>query len=616
MALWSLKINPIIVVRRRLWHYLLFMTDQAQTGERVYKGISVSAGICQGKAFVLHKTQTHVPHYDVGEADLPHQVQRFHDALVLTRHQIQEVQFKVSQALNANDASIFDAHLLVLDDPTLIDSVTGLIYAKKINVEAAFQEFVQKYTATLSAIDDAYLRERVADMRDVTSRILNNLLGNLQHEALRDLKEPCVIIADDISPSEVAVINRKVVLGFATDIGSKTSHTAIMARSMQLPAVVGLKDASVKIKTGAHVLLDGYNGSVVLNPSDQTLFEYGRLVRQQASIEEKLRAIQALPAITLDGQKITLSANIEQTGDVEAVKEFGAEGVGLFRTEYLFLNRDSLPGEEEQYEAYRKVAAALKPAPVIIRTLDLGGDKFLSHLQIPLEMNPFLGWRAIRFCLEEKDVFRAQLRAILRASAEGNVKIMYPMISNHCELDQANGLVEQYKNELRAEKIPFDETIEIGAMIEIPSAAVTADMLAKRVKFFSLGTNDLIQYSLAVDRLNERIAHLYEPTHPAVLRLIKGTAEAAGRHGFWCGVCGEMGGDPYMTPLLLGLGVTELSMAPALLPRVKFLIRRLKMDDAKELASFALNCESGREILERSQALARRTAPSLFEDQP
>jgi phosphotransferase system enzyme I (PtsI) len=546
---------------------------------------------------------------------LHHQVQRFHDALVLTRHQIQEVQFKVSQALNASDASIFDAHLLVLDDPTLIDSVTSLIHAKKINVEAAFQEFVQKYTATLSAIDDAYLRERVADMRDVTSRILNNLLGNLQHEALRDLKEPCVIIADDISPSEVAVINRKVVLGFATDSGSKTSHTAIMARSMQLPAVVGLKDASVKIKTGAHVLLDGYNGSVVLNPSDQTLFEYGRLVRQQASIEEKLRAIQALPAITLDGQKITLSANIEQTGDVETVKEFGAEGVGLFRTEYLFLNRDSLPSEEEQYEAYRKVASALKPAPVIIRTLDLGGDKFLSHLQIPLEMNPFLGWRAIRFCLEEKDVFRAQLRAILRASAEGNVKIMYPMISNHCELDQANGLVETYKTELRAEKIPFDETIEIGAMIEIPSAAVTADMLAKRVKFFSLGTNDLIQYSLAVDRLNERIAHLYEPTHPAVLRLIKGTAEAAGRHGFWCGVCGEMAGDPYMTPLLLGLGVTELSMAPALLPRVKFLIRRLKMEDAKELANFALNCESGREILERSQALARRTAPSLFEDQ-
>jgi len=380
--------------------------------------------------------------------------------------------------------------------------------------------------------------------------------------------------------------------------------------------VVGLKDASLKVKSGAHVLLDGYNGSIVVNPTDQTLFQYGQLVRRQASIEEKLRAIQSLAAITLDGLKITLSANIGQTGDIQAVQEFGGEGVGLFRTEYLFLNRDTLPSEDEQCEAYRKVAAALKPAPVIIRTLDLGGDKFLPHLQIPVEMNPFLGWRAIRFCLEERAVFRAQLRAILRASAEGNVKIMYPMVSNHNELDQANALVELYKNELRAEKIAFDENLEIGVMIEIPSAAVSADMLAKRVKFFSLGTNDLIQYALAVDRLNERIAHLYEPTHPAVLRLIKWTTEAADRHGLWCGVCGEMAGDPYMTPLLLGLGARELSMAPPLLPRVKFLIRRLKMDDALELAKFALNCESGREILERSQALARRTAPSLFENQP
>jgi phosphotransferase system enzyme I (PtsI) len=590
------------------------MTEQAQTGERVYKGIPVSAGICQGKVFVLHQVQTHVPHYDVAEADLPQQIQRFQQALMLTRRQIQDVQHKVSEALNAEEASIFDAHLLVLDDPTLIDSVTQLIQTKKINVEAAFHEFVQKYTATLSAIDDAYLRERVADMRDVTSRILNNLLGNLPHHALQDLREPCIVIADDLSPSEVAVINRKVVLGFATDVGSKTSHTAIMARSLQLPAVVGLKDASAKIKTGSHVLLDGYNGSVVVDPTDQTLFEYGQLVRRQASIEEKLRAIQSLVAITLDGQKIVLSANIEQIGDVEAVKEFGADGVGLFRTEYLFINRDTLPTEDEQLAAYRKVAAALKPAAVIIRTLDLGGDKFLSHLQIPVEMNPFLGWRAIRFCLEEKDVFRSQLRAILRASAEGNVKIMYPMISSHNELDEANGLLEIYKNELRAEKIPFDENIEVGAMIEIPSAAVSADMLAKRVKFFSLGTNDLIQYALAVDRLNERIAHLYEPTHPAVLRLIKWTTEAAARHGLWCGVCGEMAGDPCMTPLLLGLGARELSMAPPLVPRVKFLIRRLKMDDAMELANFALNCESGREILERSQALARRTAPSLFEN--
>jgi phosphotransferase system enzyme I (PtsI) len=592
------------------------MKDPAPTGERAYKGIPVSAGVCQGKAFVLHKAQIDVPQYEVAESDVAGQIQRFQQALVQTREQILDVQHKVSQALNAQEAGIFDAHLLVLEDPTLIDSVTELIRSKKMNVEAAFQEFTQKYNATLSAIDDAYLRERAADMRDVTLRIMNNLLGNVQHQALQSLREPCIIIADDLAPSEVAVMNRKVVMGFATDVGSKTSHAAIMARSLQVPAVVGLKDASAKIKSGMHVLLDGYNGSVVVNPSDQTLFEYGQLVRRQAGIEEKLRAIQSLAAITLDGQKITLSANIEQIGDIEAVRAFGAEGVGLFRTEYLFINRDTLPDEQEQYQAYRTVAAALKPAPVIIRTLDLGGDKFLSHLQIPTEMNPFLGWRAIRFCLEEREVFRAQLRAILRASAEGNVRIMYPMISNYSELDQANGLVEQYKTELRAENIPFDPNIEVGAMIEIPSAAVAADVLAKRVKFFSVGTNDLIQYALAVDRLNERIAYLYEPTHPAVLRLIKWTAEAAGRHGIWCGVCGEMAGDPCLAPLLLGLGVTELSMAPSSLPQVKYLIRRLKMDDARQLAEFALNCESGREILERSQALARRLAPSLFENQP
>jgi len=546
---------------------------------------------------------------------LPQQIQRLHQALVLTRQQIIEVQDKVSKALNAKDASIFDAHLLVLEDPTLVESVTALVNSRKINIEAAFQEFADKYAATLSAIDDAYLRERASDMRDVTSRIMANLLGHRHQQDLQDLREPCIVISEDLSPSEVALLDRKIILGFATDVGSKTSHAAIMARSLQVPAVVALKDASRKIKTGDHALLDGYNGSIIVNPTDQTRFEYGQMVRRQASIEDKLREIKDLPAITLDGKKVTLSANIEKAGDGEAVKLYGAEGVGLFRTEYLFINRDSLPTEEEQYQSYRRVAAELKPDPVIIRTLDLGGDKFLSHLPIPPEMNPFLGWRAIRFCLEEKEVFRAQLRAILRASAEGNVKIMYPMISCYAEVEKANALVEEYKGELRAEKVPFDEHIEIGAMIEIPSAAVAACTLASRVKFFSLGTNDLIQYSLAVDRLNERIAHLYEPTHPAVVRLIKMTVDAANHEGIWCGVCGEMAGDPLMTPLLLGLGVNELSIAPSCLPRIKFLIRRLKMEEARELAEFALHCESGREIMERSEALAKKVAPSLFENQ-
>ncbi len=331
--------------------------------------------------------------------------------MLLTRQQLLDIQHKVSQALNAQEASIFDAHLLVLEDPTLIESVNSAVYSKKINVEAAFQEFADKYTATLSAIDDAFLRERAADMRDVTSRIMNNLTGQGTHPDLQNLTEPCIVVSDDLAPSEVAIMNRKLVLGFATDAGSKTSHTAIMARSLQVPAVVGLKDVAKKLKTASHALLDGYNGSLIVNPTDQTLFEYGQLIRRHASIEEKLQAIQNLEAITLDGKKIVLSANIEQTADIQAVRRFGAEGVGLFRTEYLFINRDTLPTEEEQYQAYRQVAADLKPSPVIIRTLDLGGDKFLPHLKIPTETNPFLGWRAIRYCLEEREVFS---RAIAR----------------------------------------------------------------------------------------------------------------------------------------------------------------------------------------------------------
>jgi phosphotransferase system enzyme I (PtsI) len=376
---------------------------------------------------------------------------------------------------------------------------------------------------------------------------------------------------------------------------------------------VGLHDATTRLTSGQPALLDGINGLLILHPTDQTLFEYGQLERRQADLREKLRGIHDDPAVTLDGVRVTLSANVEKPADAEAVLTSGAEGIGLFRTEYCFLNRDTLPSEDEQYEAYREVAARLRPAPVIVRTLDLGGDKGGSALQMPHEINPFLGWRAIRVCLHERDIFRAQLRAILRASVEGNIKLMYPMISGLDELLQANALVEEYKAELRREGVPFNESLEIGAMIEIPSAVLTADALAKRVKFLSLGTNDLIQYTLAVDRTNERIAHLYDPTHPAIVRLIDATVQAGHRHAVWVGVCGEMAGDPTLVPLLLGLGVDELSAAAPLVPAIKFLIRRLKMSDAQELAAFALQSESSAEILERCQSLVRAIAPSLFE---
>lgn len=589
------------------------MAELGRSGEKIFQGIPVSPGVCRGKILIVGRPRDTVPKVHVPEDEVACQVQRLEQALIDTRHEINQVQQKVTQALGTDEASIFDAHLLVLDDPTFMDEVNRFITQEMVSAEYAFQQVADKYIKTLSGIQDEYLRERAADMRDVTSRVLNNLIG-LEHEMdLRHLRDSAIVVSHDLSPSCTAHLDRTKVLGFATDIGSKTSHTAILARSMRLPAIVGLRHASREMQTGQFALLDGYNGLVIINPTDQTLFEYGQLERRQITLEEKLREVRDQPAVTLDGVRTIVSANIEQPSDAESVKASGSEGVGLFRTEYLFINRETLPTEEEQYEAYRGIAVALKPQSVIVRTLDLGGDKFLSHLPVPQEMNPFLGWRAIRFCLEEKEIFRAQLRAILRASAEGNIKLMYPMISGLDELRQANELVDECKAGLRKQGIAFDEGLDIGAMIEVPSAVLAADSLAKHVKFFSLGTNDLIQYALAVDRLNEKIAHLYEPAHPGILRLIKMTVEAGHRHGLWVGVCGEMASDPAYTPLLLGLGVDELSMAPPHVARIKFLIRRIKAGESRELADFALESDSSKEVLARCEAYIGKVAPGLFE---
>jgi len=590
------------------------MAEPQQKGELIFRAIPVSAGVCRGKIVVVDRSRPTVGTRQLTAAELDEEVNRLEKALVQTRHQILEVQRRVSEAMGAEEGGIFDAHLLVLEDRTLLDEVVRVIREKKVNAEYAFHSVAERYATSLASIEDDYLRERATDMRDVTTRVLNNLLGLEQETDLRNLREPCILISHDLTPSNTAQLDKRMVLGFATDVGSKTSHTAIMARSLRIPAVVGLADASRKLETGQYALLDGYNGLIIVNPSDQTLFEYGQLERKHVTFQEKLRDILLKPAITLDGQRVFLSANIESAKDADAVKTNGAEGVGLFRTEYLFINRELPPSEDQQYEAYSEAARALKPMPVVIRTLDLGGDKLLAHMPSPRELNPFLGWRAIRLCLEERDLFREQLRAILRASAEGNVKMMYPMISGLDELNKDNALVEEYKAELRQEKVPFDENLEIGAMIETPSAVIIADSLAKRLKFFSIGTNDLIQYSLAVDRMNDKIAHLYEPTHPAIVRLLKATVDAAHRHKVWVSVCGEMASDPVLAPLLLGLGIDELSAAPPLVPPLKFLIRRLKFSEARALADFALECESAGEILARCQDVARQAAPGLFEE--
>ena len=582
-------------------------------GEKVYRGIAVSAGVCRGKILVLHRARHVIARREMPDDEMPAEIKRFEQALVSTRKQIKDVQRRVVENMSASEGDIFDAHLMMLEDRALIDEVIRLVREQKINAEYAFHSVAERYVAAMEGVDDEYLRERAADMKDLIARVLDNLLEVKDAFDLKHLGEPCILVSHDLSPSTTAQLDKKFVLGFATDVGGKTSHTAIMARSLDSPAVVGLQSVSEELNSGDYALLDGYNGTVIVNPTDKTLFEYGQLEKNKASLEEKLTEILDQPAVTLDGKTIHLSANIEDQNDIEAVLAHGAEGVGLFRTEFLFINREKPPGEEEQFQVYRQVAVALKPHPVIIRTLDLGGDKFASHLQLASEMNPFLGWRAIRFCLAQPELFRAQLRAVLRASAEGNIKMMYPMISGLDELMQANALLEKCKDELRAEKIAFNENLEVGVMIEIPSAALIADALAKRAKFFSIGSNDLIQYTLAADRTNEKVSHLYEPTHPAIIRLIKVTVEAATRNGIWTGVCGEIGGDPVLVPLLVGLGVEELSAAPPVIPEVKYMIRRIKLNEAQKLAEFALSSESPSEIYARCVELAREIAPSLFE---
>ena len=589
------------------------MSLDNKNSELKLRGIPVSEGVSRGRVVVLNRHRI-VPAKTSFETLNPEAEEaRFLAALDKTRQQILEIQKRLHDKIGAKQSLIFDAHLLVLEDPAVLEEVNRKIREEKLSSEYALYNATEKYAEALSAVDDSYLSERAADIRDVIQRVLGNLTGQSKQYGLKDLTEPCIIVANDLTPSDTANLDSEKVLGFITEIGSKTSHTAILARSLQIPAVLGLGKDIHELKAGQSILLDGFNGFVVISPSDQLLFEYGQLVKRQNTIETSLQKIRTEPAKTLDNHSITLSANIERATDVQAVLKSGATGVGLFRTEFLFINRTDLPDEEEQFQSYKKVSEALNPEPVIIRTLDLGGDKLLSHVNVSAEMNPFLGWRAIRLCLQEKDLFRTQLRAILRASAFGNLKIMYPMISGIDELDEANNLLEECQQELRVKGEKFSEKIEIGVMIETPSAAMISDKLAKRVHFFSIGTNDLIQYALAVDRLNEKIAHLYEPTHPGILRLIKTTVDAGKENGIWTGVCGEMASDLSMVPLLIGLGVEELSVASSMVPRVKMLIRKINVTQAKELADFALSSDSPKEILRRAKKLSREAVPNFFE---
>ena len=577
-----------------------------------FEGAGVSPGMACGKIHVVRDDLDDVPRYRIAPSQVPDEIGRFETALIQTRMQILEMQQRIAESIGAKDAAIFDAHLLVVEDRTLIDEVLRKLETELCNVEWVFQEVATRYAETLNKIDDPYLRERALDIQDVTKRVVRNLQGKAPKTFLA-LSESHILVAHNLTPSDTASMNRANVLGIATDLGSRTSHAAILARSLNIPAVVGLHDITAKLETGQHVLVDGSDGLLIVNPAPETIAHYAELESRRASVVAQLKELRTTRSTTRDGRHIVLSANIELPEDVEAVAANGAEGIGLYRTEFLYLNRTTLPTEDEQFETYRKVAERVRPDPLIIRTFDLGGDKLApGTVDITDELNPFLGWRAIRLCLENIDIFKTQLRAILRASAVGNIKIMFPMISRLEELRGAKAVLAECHQELRRSGVPLDEEIEVGAMIEIPSAAICANVLATEVDFFSIGTNDLIQYTLAVDRVNEKIAHLYEPTHPAILRLLKMIAEAAHAHHIWVGVCGEMAGDVALVPLLLGLGMDELSAGATSVPRVKRAVQSLALPECRELVEETLKLNTSSEILARCLELADKRYGDLL----
>jgi phosphoenolpyruvate-protein phosphotransferase (PTS system enzyme I) len=588
------------------------MSGATKPKEIRFEGAGVSPGIACGKVHVVRDEFDEVVHYRIAPSQVPDEIGRFETALIQTRMQILEMQQRIAESIGAKDAAIFDAHLLVVEDRTLIDEVLRKLETDLCNVEWIFQEVATRYAETLNKIDDPYLRERALDIQDVTKRVIRNLQGKAPKTFVA-LNEPHILVTHNLTPSDTASIDRANVLGIATDLGSRTSHTAILARSLSIPAIVGLHDITARLETGQQVLLDGNDGWLILDPTPETLAQYAKIQSRRARITAQLKELRETTSTTRDGRHIVLSANIELPEDVDAVKANGAEGIGLYRTEFLYLNRTTLPTEEEQYQTYRTVAERVCPDPLIIRTFDLGGDKLApGTVDIGDELNPFLGWRAIRFCLENVEIFKTQLRAILRASAVGNIKIMFPMISGLDELRRATAVLEECKEELRSSKMDMAERLEVGAMIEIPSAAICASVLAPEVDFFSVGTNDLIQYALAVDRVNEKIAHLYEPTHPAVLRLLKMIADAAHANKLWVGVCGEMAGDVALIPLLLGLGMDELSAAATLVPRVKRAVQSLTIPECRELVDETFKLNTASEILARCLELADKRYGDLL----
>ncbi|WP_239762483.1 phosphoenolpyruvate--protein phosphotransferase [Mammaliicoccus sp. I-M35] len=559
------------------------------------KGIAASDGVAISKAYLLVEPDLSFSSENISDVD--GEVEKFKAAVNQSKVELTQIRNNAEKQLGADKAAIFDAHLLVLEDPELLNPIEENIRNNKVNAPTALNEVSTNFITIFENMDNEYMKERAADIRDVSKRVLAHILGvELPNPSM--INESVIIVGEDLTPSDTAQLNKEFVKGFATNIGGRTSHSAIMSRSLEIPAVVGTKDITDRVNHGDSLIIDGLSGDVIINPTDDEVQAYEQKQKNFLAEKEELAKLVNDESVSKDGVHVELAANIGTPNDLEGVKNNGAEGIGLYRTEFLYMGRDNMPSEEEQFEAYSKVLKEMDGKRVVVRTLDIGGDKELSYLNLPKEMNPFLGYRAIRLCLDQTDIFRTQLRALLRASEFGKLNIMFPMIATIKEFRDVKAILLEEKEKLVSEGVNVADDIEIGIMVEIPSTAALADIFAKEVDFFSIGTNDLIQYTMAADRMSERVSYLYQPYNPAILRLVKQVIEASHKEGKWTGMCGEMAGDNTAIPLLLGLGLDEFSMSATSILKARKQIKQLDQKEMQELANKAINCATEEEVVE------------------
>ncbi|HDG8403191.1 TPA: phosphoenolpyruvate--protein phosphotransferase [Staphylococcus aureus] len=563
---------------------------------KLIKGIAASDGVAIAKAYLLVEPDLT---FDKNEkvTDVEGEVAKFNSAIEASKVELTKIRNNAEVQLGADKAAIFDAHLLVLDDPELIQPIQDKIKNENANAATALTDVTTQFVTIFESMDNEYMKERAADIRDVSKRVLSHILGvELPNPSMID--ESVVIVGNDLTPSDTAQLNKEFVQGFATNIGGRTSHSAIMSRSLEIPAIVGTKSITQEVKQGDMIIVDGLNGDVIVNPTEDELIAYQDKRERYFADKKELQKLRDADTVTVDGVHAELAANIGTPNDLPGVIENGAQGIGLYRTEFLYMGRDQMPTEGEQFEAYKEVLEAMDGKRVVVRTLDIGGDKELSYLNLPEEMNPFLGYRAIRLCLAQQDIFRPQLRALLRASVYGKLNIMFPMVATINEFREAKAILLEEKENLKNEGHDISDDIELGIMVEIPATAVLADVFAKEVDFFSIGTNDLIQYTLAADRMSERVSYLYQPYNPSILRLVKQVIEASHKEGKWTGMCGEMAGDETAIPLLLGLGLDEFSMSATSILKARRQINGLSKNEMTELANRAVDCATQEEVIE------------------